>query len=222
MPGELLAVLLGHVARRSGQKSVAERDLAEEVLARRLALLGGVEHGGLVPKRDRLEQIAGEEGSRPRTLPVLLVVWSMLSRTHARRPFGRRSVASASAGNGSVDGAGADRRHVVVRGQRGEAAEHLLAQLLDVLRTEAPDTARQPDGMQQPALLPTSNSVLVDPESLGCLSDLHELRHERSPFEVESSNLGGIVEVGEVVDFGPRQYTTDPRLNPVGHTRVFM
>lgn len=78
--GRALAVLLGHVARRRDQQAVAERDLAEEVLARRRTLLWRIEDGRLLAERDRLEEIAGEERSRPWTLPVLLVVWPVLSK----------------------------------------------------------------------------------------------------------------------------------------------
>lgn len=75
-------MLLGHVAGRRGQQAVGEGDLADEVLA----VVGAVKRGRLIAERDRLEEIAGKERRRPGGGPVLLVVWSMLSGSHARCP----------------------------------------------------------------------------------------------------------------------------------------
>jgi len=72
---------------------------------------------------------------------------------------------------------GAYRNDIVVGAQWSEAAEHLLAHGLNVVGTEASYTARQPDGVQQAALLPAAHGVLVNPERAGDLSNLHEFRH---------------------------------------------
>jgi hypothetical protein len=75
-------VLLGHIARWCDQHAVAERDLAEEVLARRVVLLGGVDDGRLIAEGDGLEEIAREQRLSPRALPIFVIVWSMLFRSH--------------------------------------------------------------------------------------------------------------------------------------------
>jgi hypothetical protein len=149
---------------------VAERDLADEVLAGDGLLLARVDHCQLVAEGDRLEKIVGEEDRRPRLRPVLVVVRAMLAGSHAgdnvRR--GTRRL--------SVDGADAlDSHNIVGLAHRSEAAEHLRAHRLDVLRAEAADATREPDGAQQATLLPAADRVLVHAEGPSDLADLHQL-----------------------------------------------
>jgi len=188
-----LPALLGHVAGRRRQQAVGEADLADEVLA----VLGPVERRRLVAERDRLEQVAGEQRRRPGVGPVILVVWSVLSGSHCSlsftdlEPYDRGTTAL------SVDRAGAGHGdNVVVLAQRREAAEHLRAHRLHVLGPEAPDPAREPDGLQKTALLPAANRVLVDPQRSGGLADLHQLCHA-----VRVGHKGENVNMGEMVDF---------------------
>jgi len=88
-----LFALVGHVARRRDQHAVADRDLADEVLRRALLILGAVDHGRLVRKGNCLEEVSREEHARPRPGPVLVVVRSMLARSHRSPPCqGRRTL----------------------------------------------------------------------------------------------------------------------------------
>jgi len=50
-------------------------------------VLGGVDDGRLIAEGDGLEEITSEQRARPRALPILAVVWSMLAGSHDRHPL---------------------------------------------------------------------------------------------------------------------------------------
>ena len=75
------AALLNHVACGRDEEPAADTDLADEVLAHPVVLVR-VDRGWLIAERDGLEQVAGEQCRRPRLHPILVIVWSVLARSH--------------------------------------------------------------------------------------------------------------------------------------------